>query len=137
MLPLSHIPAQHFTSSQDGAAGIKAFPHPPCLFACCRLERQLASFFPQLSPWLRVSVSLIMAPQLEGGAGGSALHFPDDCITTWCGGRFGDCFFGEVFVTREGKPAVSPAAGVITVIHLGALPTRRWSCISSEVLQGN
>lgn len=69
MLPLSHIPAQLFVSSWAGAAGVKEFPCPPWLFACCCLERQLASFFPRLSPWLRIS--LITAQQPEGGVGGS------------------------------------------------------------------
>lgn len=90
MLPPSRIPAQHFISSQDGAAGVKEFPHPPCLFACCCLERRLASFSPRLLLWLHVS--LMVAQRLEGGVRGSALRILDDCVTAWCGGCFGDCF---------------------------------------------
>lgn len=76
--------------------------------------------------------SLITAQQLRGGVGGSTL-----CNAAGVVGVWGIGFFGEVFVTSEGKPTVPPAARVIAVIHLGALPARRWSSVLSAVLQGN
>lgn len=37
---------------------------------------------------------------------------------------FGSCFLDKSLSPVRGKQAVSPVAGVIAVIHLGALPTR-------------
>lgn len=51
MLTLSHIPAQHFISFQDEATDISMSSVSLCL------ERQLSSFSPWLSLWLRVSLN--------------------------------------------------------------------------------
>lgn len=98
MLTLSHIPAQHFISFQDEATDISMSSVPLCLL----LPRKTALFLLPLAFTMAVSFS-DHSSAIRGWCRVLRSSHPGwlHCSLGWW--AFGGLFFGEVFVTSEGK----------------------------------